>query len=92
MGLGSVGGEPTESPAFYGELMESRELLTRLLLTRFKDPRTSNPSDSARLVDIMKLQSTDPKRRIELGLKVLQKSMVSDRLLDEGLAIILDLL
>jgi uncharacterized protein involved in exopolysaccharide biosynthesis len=77
MGLGSVGGEPTESPAFYGELLQSRELLTRLLLTKFKDPRTSNPNDSARLVDIMKLRSTDPKRRIELGVKVLEKSMVT---------------
>jgi uncharacterized protein involved in exopolysaccharide biosynthesis len=76
MGLGSVGGEPTESPAFYGELMQSRELLTRLLLTRFPDPRTSDPSDSARLVDIMKLHSNDPRRRIEMGLKSLQKSMV----------------
>lgn len=77
MGLGSVGGEPTESPAFYGELMDSRELLTRLLLTRFPDPRTSNPNDSARLVDIMKLRSNDPKRRVELGLKVLSKSVLT---------------
>jgi uncharacterized protein involved in exopolysaccharide biosynthesis len=77
MGLGSAGTEPTESPAFYGELMQSRELLTRLLLTRFRDPRKSSPRDSARLVDIMKLRSTNPKRRIELGLKVLEKSVVT---------------
>jgi uncharacterized protein involved in exopolysaccharide biosynthesis len=76
MGLGSVGSEPTESPAFYGELLLSRELLTRLLLTRFPDPRTSNPRDSARLVDIMKLHSEDPRRRIELGVKSFDKSMV----------------
>ena len=76
MGLGSVGGEPTESPAFYGELIQSRELLTRLLLTKFRDPRAGKSGDSARLVDIMKLRSTDPRRRIELGLKSLAKSMV----------------
>lgn len=78
MGLGSVGGEPTESPAFYGELMQSRELLTRLLLTRFKDPRTDVRSDSARLVDILKLNSTDPNRRVELGVKLLSKTMVTE--------------
>jgi uncharacterized protein involved in exopolysaccharide biosynthesis len=78
MGLGSVGGEPTESPAFYAELMQSRELLTRLLLTRFPDPRTRDPRDSARLVDIMKLKSSDSARRIELGVKALQKSMVTE--------------
>ena len=77
MGLGSVGAEPSESPAFYGELMQSRELLTRLLETKFSDPRTSNPNDSAKLVDIMKLRSTDPRRRIELGLKALDKSVIT---------------
>ena len=76
MGLGSVGSDPTESPAFYSELMQSRELLTRLLLTRFQDPRARTASDSARLVDIMTLRATDPKRRLELGVKTLQKSMI----------------
>ncbi|MDQ6736981.1 MAG: hypothetical protein M3Z30_04680 [Gemmatimonadota bacterium] len=77
MGLSaSAGSEPTESPAFYGELLQSRELLTRLLLTRFADPRTSGTRDSARLVDIMKLNSTNPQRRIELGVKQLGKDMV----------------
>jgi uncharacterized protein involved in exopolysaccharide biosynthesis len=57
--------------------MQSRELLTRLLETRFPDPRTSNPNDSAKLVDIMKLRSTDPRRRIELGLKALDKSITT---------------
>ena len=79
MGLSaSAGTEPTESPAFYGELMQSRELLTRLLQTRFQDPRVSNPSDSARLVDIMKLRSDDPKRRMELGVKALQQSLLTE--------------
>jgi uncharacterized protein involved in exopolysaccharide biosynthesis len=76
MGLGSVGSEPTESPAFYAELMQSRELLTRLLLTRFRDPRKQSAHDSAQLVDIMKLSSKDRNRRIELGVKSLAKSMI----------------
>ena len=75
LGGGSIGSDPTESPAFYAELMQSRELLTRLLLTRFRDPRANNSADSARLVDIMKLRSSDLRRRLELGVKSLQKSM-----------------
>lgn len=74
-GLGIGGGEPSESPAFYTELLRSRELLTRLLLTRFRDPRNGARADSARLVDIMKLRSDNPRRRIELGIKALTKSM-----------------
>lgn len=74
LGLGSTS-EPTESPAFYAELLQSRELLTRLLLTRFHDPRTAAPRDSARLVDILKLRSTDPRRRLELGVKALTKAL-----------------
>ncbi len=78
MGLGAAGGEPTESPAFYAELMQSRELLTRLLLTRFPDPRKQGVRDSARLVDIMKLRSDNPQRRIELGVKQLQKDLTTE--------------
>lgn len=74
LGLGSMT-EPSESPIFYIELLQSRELLTRLLLSRFPDPRTVAPHDSARLVDIMKLRSDDPQRRLELGVKALRKSM-----------------
>lgn len=74
LGVGSALSEPTESPAFYTELLDSRELLTRLLLTRFPDPRTASPADSARLVDIMKLPATALQRRLELGVKRLRKS------------------
>jgi uncharacterized protein involved in exopolysaccharide biosynthesis len=78
IGGGSLGGEPSESPAFYAELLQSRELLTRLLLTRFRDPRDGAHADSARLVDIMKLRSDDPKRRIELGVKALTKAIKTE--------------
>lgn len=75
LGLGSMGGEPSESPAFYTELVQSRELLTRLLMSRFPDPRTDAPTDSARLVDIMKLRSDQPARRVELAVTALRKTM-----------------
>lgn len=66
---GSLGGDPSESPNFYLQLLVSRELLTRLLTSKFPDPRTDIPTDSARLVDILKLKSKDPSRRMELAVR-----------------------
>ena len=70
--------DPSESPNFYLELIESRELLTRLLLSKFKNPRSDAPHDSATLVDILKLRSSDPRRRLELGIKRMTSDIVSD--------------
>jgi uncharacterized protein involved in exopolysaccharide biosynthesis len=77
MDIGGAAGEPTESPEFYAELLRSRELLTRLLQTRFPDPRTDAATDSAPLVDIMKLHSDNPARRMELAIKKLNESMIA---------------
>ncbi len=72
---GSLGGDPSESPNFYLELLYSRELLTRLLDSKFPDPRTANPRDSARLVDLLRLRSKDPARRMELGVKAMTSAI-----------------
>ena len=72
---GSLGGDPSESPNFYLELIYSRELLTRLLDSKFPDPRTANVRDSARLVDLLRLRSKDPARRMELGVKEMTKAI-----------------
>ena len=67
---GSYGGDPSESPNFYVELLSSRELLTRLLQSRFPNPRTEeNPRDSATLLTILKIKKADPQRRMELAVK-----------------------
>lgn len=76
LGVGS-GVEPSESPAFYDQLMGSRELLTRLLLSRFPDPRTEAPGDSATLLALLEIRNRDPRRQLEIGIKRLQKSMSS---------------
>ncbi len=77
--LGVNGGsDPSESPSFYNQLIESRELLTRLALSRFPDPRGKSPRDSARLVDIFRIRKSDPKRRLELAVKQLHESIHSD--------------
>jgi uncharacterized protein involved in exopolysaccharide biosynthesis len=71
----SAGTDPSESPNFYLELIQSRELLTRLLLSKFRDPRGSSPRDSARLIDILRLRGSDPQRRMEKGIKKMSKAM-----------------
>jgi uncharacterized protein involved in exopolysaccharide biosynthesis len=65
------GTDPSESPAFYAQLIESRELLTRLLNTSFADPRTSLPTDSAKLLDLLKIRRRDTVRKREIARKEL---------------------
>ena len=76
MGVG-LGADAAESPAFYVQLLRSRELLTRLLESRFPDPRTASPADSARLGELLELG--EPKtaaRRLELGVEKLRDDIV----------------
>jgi uncharacterized protein involved in exopolysaccharide biosynthesis len=72
-GMPSVG-DPSESPAFYADLIESEELRRRLVTSKFPDPRTENPNDSALLVDIMKVKGKDPARRVEIAMKQVAKA------------------
>lgn len=74
----SSGADPSESPDFYLELIQSRELLTRLLLSKFSDPRGASPRDSARLIDILRLRGSDPQRKMEKGIKKMSKAMNGD--------------
>lgn len=67
--------DPSQSPRFYAELMASRELRTRLLQSQFPDPRTADPADSARLLDLLRIRTSDPDRRLELGLRKLNRTM-----------------
>lgn len=73
-GMGG-GADPSESPNFYVELIQSRELLTRLLESKFRDPRGVSPGDSARLIDILGLRGSDPQRRLEKGIKKMGKAI-----------------
>lgn len=73
LGLGATA-DPTESPDFYAELIKSRELRTRLLTSRFPDPRTEVAGDSVRLLDLFRIRNKDPQRRVEIGLKLLDQA------------------
>src|SRR3989454_8922652 len=45
-----LGMDPTQSPRFYAEVLTSRELLARVLLTKFPDPRRPAAGDSVPLL------------------------------------------
>jgi uncharacterized protein involved in exopolysaccharide biosynthesis len=76
-GMGA-GTDPSESPSFYVELIRSRELVTRLLESKFRDPRGASPRDSARLVDILRLRSSNPQRRLEKGFKTMSQAITGN--------------
>jgi len=48
----SIGADPSQSPRFYGDLVRSRELLERTLLSRYADPR-DDAADSTTLLRIL---------------------------------------
>jgi uncharacterized protein involved in exopolysaccharide biosynthesis len=64
----------SQSPGFYAQLLHSRELLTRLALSRFPDPRTTT-GDSAVLVALLGPQSSDSARNLERAIRKLRRSL-----------------
>lgn len=67
--------DPSESPLFYEQLLTSRELLTRLLQSRFPDYRTDVPADSATLLDLRNERTKNRRRALELEIKALREEM-----------------
>ena len=51
-----LGMDPTQSPRFYAEVLTSRELLARVLLTKFPDPRRPAAGDSIPLLAILRVR------------------------------------
>jgi uncharacterized protein involved in exopolysaccharide biosynthesis len=74
----SAGGDPSESPNFYVKLIQSEELRRRLLNSSFQDPRARSPRDSARLLDILRLKTNDPQRKMEMGIKEIGDAIATD--------------
>lgn len=70
--------DPSESPAFYDRLLHSRELLTRVLLSRFPDPRPNTRADSVTLLTLMNPPGKDARRKTEAGVKLLDKAIVTE--------------
>jgi len=65
----------SQSPAFYAQLLHSRELLTRLAFSRFPDPRTATTGDSGVLVAILGFNSSDSARDLERTIRKLTRTL-----------------
>jgi uncharacterized protein involved in exopolysaccharide biosynthesis len=72
--LGSAS-DPSTSPGFYAQLLASRELLTRLVLSRFPTPRADAPGDSADLLAIYRIREKDHQRGVEIAIKRVKRDM-----------------
>jgi uncharacterized protein involved in exopolysaccharide biosynthesis len=73
----SAGADPSESPNFYVQLIQSEELRRRLLNSRFHNPRSSSPRDSATLQSILRIRNDDSVRRTEIALDKIGKAMTT---------------
>jgi len=73
-----LGLDPTQSPRFYAEVLTSRELLTRVLLTKFPDPRRSATGDSLPLLALLDVTGKTEPERLDLGVRRLN-GLVSAR-------------
>lgn len=71
----SLGGSSGPGPQFYAELLKSREIETRILLTKFA--RDSGTADST-LLELLKIKGTTPARRLDRGLEKLSDLIATD--------------
>lgn len=70
----SIGADPSQSPRFYGDLLHSRELLERTLVSRYADPRENAASgDSAPLLRILGVDGRNPDDSLAHGVKRLEE-------------------
>src|SRR2546425_3790988 len=76
--LGIPLGDPTQSPRFYAEVLKSRELLARVLLTKFSDPRRPAASDSLPLLTLLGVTGKTPAQSLDRGVRRLN-NLVSAR-------------
>lgn len=74
-----LGTEPTESPQFYADVLRSRQLLERVLLSRYASTGLGAPaSDSTTLLRILQVKGRDGADSLARGVKRLTK-MISIR-------------
>jgi len=75
----TLGAEPSQSPDFYSRVLRSRELLERILLTRYLDPRsTETPVDSITFMRILRVNGDDEADSLHNGVKALDKLLSVD--------------
>ena len=75
----SLGTEASQSPRFYADVAKSREILDRLLLAHYGDPRVlDEPRDSTTLLDVLRPGGRNARDRLERGAKKLARLLSGD--------------
>ena len=63
------GASATQSPGFYAEILRSRDIVQRVLLSTYQDPREGKSlGDSATLLDIFEIEALDSTELFEKGM------------------------
>jgi len=72
-GLGiNFGNQPTESPRFYADVVRSRELLERVLTSRYADPRArAGAADSVTLLQLLGTEGRNELDSLAQGVEIL---------------------
>jgi len=65
----SLGAEASRSPAFYADLLRSREILGEVLAAKIAGPR---PGDSVTVYGLYRVAGSTPERRLDEGIKALR--------------------
>jgi len=70
----SIGADPSQSPRFYGDVVRSRELLERTLLTRYRNPDGgAGAADSTTLLRILRVDGRTLADSLARGVKRLDE-------------------
>jgi len=79
----SLGTDPSQSPRFYASVVRSRELLERILLSRYVDPSAgAGATDSTTLLEILRIKGLSRTDSLAHGVKKLN-DLISVRVNDE---------
>src|SRR5437764_519901 len=72
LGVSVGGGEPTQSPQFYADLVKTRPVLTAVILHRYGEDTAAGGKDGGEtLLDWLAAREQDERRRLEKGLREL---------------------
>jgi uncharacterized protein involved in exopolysaccharide biosynthesis len=81
-GLSVPGADPAQSPAFYSDLIDSREIMSRVADTRYYDPTIG--ADSVTLLQVYGNDAATAPLQREAAIKKLRKLITSDVSLKTG--------
>jgi uncharacterized protein involved in exopolysaccharide biosynthesis len=73
----SLSSEVGTSPRFFADVLRSREMMDRILQTRFADPHGSTIADSSSLMDLLRIDGDNVLERLEEGRNTLSKKVTA---------------